>query len=62
MHLTDWRATRAGATITVNGKNETGAEVKLTGVTVIQPGRVVTAGDAYAVATDKDGMEHHLAI
>lgn len=37
--LTDWRARRASASLTITGLNAKGEEVKITGVPVIEAGR-----------------------
>lgn len=59
MHtLKEWKAKRAGGRITVYGKNvDTGADEKIVGVDVIQPGALMCA-----VATDKNGVDHRLVI
>ena len=54
MHLTNWKARRAGPRITVTGTGEDGKPAKIVGVDVIEPrGRLI-------VAVDKDGGEHIL--
>lgn len=58
MHLTNWKARRAGGRITVNGTLPDGTPGKIVGVDVIVPG---PREAAYCVATDKNGVEHHLA-
>ena len=57
MHtLKAWTARRAGATITVTGKNPTdGAEAKITGIVTIEPRR-----GGLVIATDKHGTETEL--
>ena len=58
MHLTDWKARRAGGRITINGTAPDGTPAKIVGVDVIVPG---PREAAYCIATDKDGNEHQLA-
>ncbi|TIT43731.1 MAG: hypothetical protein E5W76_05430 [Mesorhizobium sp.] len=37
--LTDWKARRASASLTITGLNAKGEEIKITGVPVIEAGR-----------------------
>lgn len=37
--VTDWSAKRASASITITGKDPKGAEIKITGVPVIEAGK-----------------------
>ncbi len=56
MHLTNWKARRAGGRITINGTDQNGEPAKIVGVDVIEPrGRLI-------VAVDKDGGEHILRV
>lgn len=56
MHLTNWKARRAGGRITINGTGEDGKPAKIVGVDVIEPlgGKIV--------ATDKNGESHTLGL
>lgn len=56
MHLTNWKARRAGGRITVTGTDADGKDAKIVGVDVIQP------RDGKIVAIDKNSEEHTLAI
>lgn len=58
MHLTDWKARRAGGRITVNGKDEQGKPAKIVGVDVIEPRTLNGVAGIYA--TDKSGDVHRL--
>lgn len=62
MHLTNWKARRAGGRITINGTDENGNAAKIVGVDVIEPGAVMHGTSAYVIATDKNGETHRLAI
>lgn len=64
MHLTNWKAKRAGAriTVTVTGTDENGNAAKIVGVDAIEPGAVLHGTSAYAIATDKNGATHRLII
>ncbi len=55
MHLTNWKARRAGATITINGHSEHGEPRKIVGVTVIE------CGPHGFFAIDRTGTKHTLA-
>lgn len=55
MHLTNWKARRAGAAITINGHSEAGEPRKLVGVTVIE------CGPHGFFAVDRQGAKHTLA-
>ena len=59
MHLTNWRASRAGARITVNGTDPNGKPAKIVGVDVIGPRTFNGVSGIYA--TDKNGDVHRLA-
>jgi hypothetical protein len=59
MHLTNWKARRAGGRITVNGTNAEGQPAKIVGVDVIEPS---APGHGFVKAIDKNGDEHSLAI
>ncbi|WP_422057363.1 hypothetical protein [Sphingomonas sp.] len=58
MHLTSWKARRAGGRITINGKDEQGKDAKIVGVDVIEP-RIFN-GVPGIYATDKNGDVHRL--
>lgn len=58
MHLTNWKARRAGGRITVNGTGPDGKPAKIVGVDVIEP----SSGHNFVRATDKNNVEHSLAI
>ena len=57
MHLTNWKARRAGGRITVTGIDiDTGEAAKIVGVDVIEP-----SGKGRIVALDKNNVAHTLA-
>lgn len=64
MHtLKNWRAKRAGGRITVYGKDaETGADVKVTGVDVIEPASRGFMRGKCCAATDHRGITYSLLI
>jgi hypothetical protein len=57
MHLTNWSAKRAGATMTVNGTGPDGLAAKITNVGVIRPS---ADGSALIEAVDRNGDTHTL--
>lgn len=59
MHLTNWKARRAGGRITVNGTGPDGKPAKIVGVDVIEPS---APSHNFIRAIDKDGTQHSLAI
>lgn len=56
MHLTNWKARRAGGRITINGTDPEGNAAKIVGVDVIEPFK------GGVIATDKSGAIHKLDI
>lgn len=62
MHLINWKASRAGAAMTVKGTDKaTGQEAKIVGVVSIHP--TADAGaSGYIWAKDKAGDMHQLAL
>lgn len=59
MHLTNWKARRAGGRITVNGTGPDGQPAKIVGVDVIEPN---PGNNNFVRATDKNNVAHSLAI
>jgi hypothetical protein len=60
MHLTNWKARRAGGRITINGTDELGRAAKIVGVDVIEP--TGTGKPPWLKATDMRNFEHTLAV
>jgi len=62
--LKDWTAKRAGAGITISGRDATtGDEIKIAGVNRIEGGRAHALGGVQTapIAVDKNGVKYELA-
>lgn len=60
MHLTAWKARRAGGRITITGLGEDGAPAKIVGVDMIYPD--TDSMGSFCAAKDKNGEVHKLDI